>query len=124
VPRPNTPQLACNADDVVNRHPKNDAASYVVVAFQQVLQPFIQEGRRGTNEILKVVAQADLCHEQRHHSPTVNIKVYNVLNMARGVIQVLDQRGTTGPNLIKKLARAVVQYIELCFQGCHEKWAG
>jgi hypothetical protein len=71
-----------------------------------------------------VVARADLRHEQRHRNPMMNTEVSNVPNAARGVIQALDQRGTMGPNVIKKLARAVARHLELCFQGCHEKWAG
>ena len=69
----------------VNKHPKNDTTSYIVVAFQQVLQPFIQEGQRGTNEILKVAAPANLRHEQCHQSPTMNVEVNNVPNVAQAL---------------------------------------
>jgi hypothetical protein len=62
----------------MSRHPKHDATGYIVVAFQQILQPLIWEGRRETNEILKAVASVDLRNGQRHRSPTMNAEVDDV----------------------------------------------
>jgi hypothetical protein len=38
------PRLARSTNDVVSKYPKHDTTGYIVIAFQLVFQPLIQEG--------------------------------------------------------------------------------
>jgi hypothetical protein len=67
---------------------------------------------------------AYLHREKCHHSPPMNVKVGDVPNTTWSFVQALDQGGATSPNIVKELARALVQHLEFSYQSCHERRAG